>query len=96
MVGTTLDRVEEVDLDYGEVEWRKFMHINIDITKSLLRWKKLNIGTLEPVWLQFTYERLSDFCFCYGVLGHGHKDCRRWTLAHEKYDQEGLPYGNEL
>lgn len=38
MVGTSLSRVEEVDLDYGEVEWGEFMRIkvSIDITQPLL------------------------------------------------------------
>lgn len=46
IVGMSLGQVEEVDVNYEEVEWGEFMRIrvSIDITKPLLRHKKLNIG----------------------------------------------------
>lgn len=39
MVGISLSRVEDVELDYGEVEWGEFMRIkvSIDITQPLIR-----------------------------------------------------------
>lgn len=75
-VGMALGSVEEVDLDYGEVEWGEFMSIRVamDITKPLLHHKKLNLGGHELVWVSFSYERLPDFCYCCGILGHTHKD----------------------
>lgn len=71
-VGAALGRLEEVDVDLGEVECGEYIRIIValDMTKPLLCRKKLNIGLLEPVWLSFSYERLHDFCFCCGLLGH--------------------------
>lgn len=95
MVGTALGSVEEVDLDYGEVEWGEFMRIRftIDITKPLLRHKKINLSLNDPVWVRFSYKRLPDFCYCCGLLGHTHKDSNMWGKTMDRLDQERLPYG---
>lgn len=84
-VSMALGSVEELDLDYGEVEWGEFMHIRvtIDITKPLLWCKKLNLGGHEPVWVSFSYERQPNFCYCCGILGHTQKDCKVESKAKE-------------
>lgn len=76
-VGVALSVVEEVDVDHGEVVWGEFMQvwISIDISKPLLQRKKLNLGLSEPVWVQFTYERLPNFCYYCGRLRHTNKEC---------------------
>lgn len=63
LLGEALGRVEEVDIDYGDVEWGEYMQICIclDITKPLLRKKKMNLGLAEPVQVNFTYERLQTY-----------------------------------
>lgn len=73
LVGDSLGKIEEVDLDNGENEWGKYMIITVklNISKPIVRKKKLKLGRLEPVWIWLSYERLQDFCFCCGVLGHG-------------------------
>lgn len=75
--------MEEIDIDHEEFEWGEFMRIwvTIDITKPLPRWKKLNIGLIELVWLGFKYERLPNYCYCCVMLTHGHKDCKKWLAA---------------
>lgn len=79
LIDNSLGRFEEIDLAHGKVEWGEFMRIRVslNITRPLLRRKKLNVGLSELVWLNFKYERLPNFCFCCGVLGHIHKDCRQ-------------------
>lgn len=44
LIGNSLGKFKEIDLDNGEVEWVEFMHLRItlDITRPLLRRKKLN------------------------------------------------------
>lgn len=98
LIGASLGRVEEVDIEEGAVEWGEFMQVRVhlDITKPLIQCKKMTIGSSEPVSMSFTYERLLDFCFCCGIMGHNHKACPQWLKGKELYDWEGLSYGSWL
>lgn len=72
------------------------VRVTIDITRPLLQRKRLSIGLPSPVWLRFSYERLQDFCFCCGRLGHSHKEREQWKEAKEIYDHAGFPFGRWL
>lgn len=72
------------------------IRVTLDVTKPLLRKRKLNISLQELVWVNFKCECMLDFCFYCGVIGHGHKECKIWLVASELYEAEGLPYGNFL
>lgn len=78
-VGNALGKLEELDLEYGEVKWGEFMllRVCIDITKPLLRRKKMHMCGSESVWIRFTYERLPNLYFWCGILGHSQKKCER-------------------
>lgn len=66
LVNSALGVVEEVNLDHGEVEWREYMRIivQLDVTKPILRKKRLNISLLEPTWLSFSY----DTCWIFALV----------------------------
>ncbi|TXG73661.1 hypothetical protein EZV62_002240 [Acer yangbiense] len=56
----------------------KFIRVNvrIDISKPLKRWLKLKLGKTEEVTrVNLKYERLPEFCFTCGRIGHGIKGC---------------------
>ncbi|KAH7862130.1 hypothetical protein Vadar_000432 [Vaccinium darrowii] len=63
---------------------RSFMRIKVlvDTTKPLLRgffYKRPSGGAANSshsVWIRFKYERLSDFCFLCGRLGHEKSSCK--------------------
>ena len=57
--------------------WGKFMRVKVrlDISKPLKRWLRLKLGKLEEViMVGLKYERLPDFCYAYGRIGHGIKE----------------------
>lgn len=35
----------------------------------------MNVGCLERIWVPFKYETLIIFCFGYGRINHGVKEC---------------------
>lgn len=65
MVGNSLGKTIEVDLDDVEIEWGEYMRVRVkmDVTKSLVRKKKLAIRAMEPVWITISYKRLPDFYY---------------------------------
>lgn len=95
LIGNVLGRAKEVDLDEGKIEWGEFIRVRVtlDITKPLLRRKRLAIAEKELVWITFSYERLPNFCY-WCVMGHNHCDCALWRNEKEKKTESTLPYGN--
>ncbi|KAK2648366.1 hypothetical protein Ddye_015855, partial [Dipteronia dyeriana] len=58
--------------------WGKYMTVKvcIDILKPLNRWLRLKIGKADGVTLVgLKYERLLEFCYACGRIGHGIKEC---------------------
>lgn len=96
LIESTVGVVEEVDLLVGEIAWGEFMRVRVclDVTKPLLRGKKLRIGSSTPYWVRFSYERLPDFCYICGKLGHSHHDCEHLSSFDEK--SGSFPYGQWL
>lgn len=75
-LGAAMGTLEEVDLDYGKIEWREFIRIRvrINITKPLLQRKKLNLGLSAPIWVSFSYKRLLNFYYYCEILQHSYKN----------------------
>lgn len=76
-IGLKLGKVLEVDVVEKGVQWGKFLRvrIRIDVTRKLIRGKKVSIEGGESRWIFFKYERLPNFCYWCGMLDHGEKDC---------------------
>ncbi|XP_042950312.1 uncharacterized protein LOC122282425 [Carya illinoinensis] len=95
-IGASLGKVLEVDLLDGECEWGEFMRVRIciDVSKPLLRGKQVSLGGLGTYWVRFSYERLPEFCYLCGRIGHVQRDCEQ---AVERDVLNGsLPYGQWL
>lgn len=77
LIGNSIGRLEQVDVETGEVVWGEYMRIRVslDITKPLMWKNKFTIGNLPPTWIHFSYERLLDYCYGYGIIGHNCKEC---------------------
>lgn len=52
-------------------------------------------GIEQECWVTIRYERLPEFCFGCGVIGHGLKDCNM-NPANEKEDQNKREFGSWL
>lgn len=61
---------------------RTFMRVkvNINITQPLITGCWVPRKDLPKSWILFRYERLQDFCFTCGLLGHDQKACKKEKL----------------
>lgn len=59
--------------------WKMFMRIRVlvDVTKPLKRRMKLKKAGGQWFWADFRYERLPNFCFICGILGHTDRFCQK-------------------
>lgn len=71
----------KVDCDQDNFCWWESLKLKIlvDITKPLRRgiWVSLS-GDQESIWINAKYERLPDFCYGCGRIGHVIKDCKSY------------------
>ncbi|XP_042958084.1 uncharacterized protein At4g02000-like [Carya illinoinensis] len=93
LVGGVLGEVLEVDLDKGEMEWGEYMRVRvlINISKPLLRQKRMIVEEGVSCWVRFSYERLPDLSFHCEILGHTLKECE--AIDANQVDCQRLPYG---
>ncbi|TXG63892.1 hypothetical protein EZV62_010886 [Acer yangbiense] len=70
---------ELVDIDVGVTGecFGKYMHLKvaIDVSKPLKRFLILELVKGEEYLLLLRYEKLPEYCFHYGIIGHSHQEC---------------------
>ncbi|BFG20610.1 hypothetical protein CerSpe_068840 [Prunus speciosa] len=71
----------------------RFLRIRVclDVSKPLWRGKKLTLPYGNTEFVDFRYERLPEFCFCYGRVGHVFKECAFVDQAAKQACEK--PYG---
>ena len=69
------------------------VRVSVDITKKLIRGKKINIEGGENRWVIFKYERLPNFCYRCGMLDHAIKECSEGPLVNEREEEGSFQYG---
>ena len=94
-IGSKMGLVMEVDVSDSGVQWGKFLRVRImmDISKKLVRRKKITIEGGESKWIHFKYERLPNFCYKCGLLSHAIRDCPESTGLNFQMDDSQLQYG---
>lgn len=90
-IGELIGKVEEVDTDrisdcLGQVIR---LRISIDITQSLKKILFIESEDGKNVPVAVEYEKLLDFCYCCGRLGHSYKKCKNY----EGQSKQDLAYG---
>ncbi|KAL0409765.1 UNVERIFIED_CONTAM: hypothetical protein Sradi_1910900 [Sesamum radiatum] len=71
------------------------VRVALDISRPLKRFLKLRVAAHE-VTVSFTYERLPNFCYGCGVLGHILRDCRKTIEDPDVVNSSELQYGHWL
>ncbi|KAL0356430.1 UNVERIFIED_CONTAM: hypothetical protein Sradi_4089900 [Sesamum radiatum] len=97
-IGNKLGQFKEVDLDSKGDVWGSSVRIrvSIDITKPLKRALKIRMVLGDEQLITFTYERLPNFYYLCGCLGHLSRQCEI-QLQDGFCDPGGnTPYGNWL
>ncbi|KAK7844003.1 uncharacterized protein CFP56_011704 [Quercus suber] len=94
-IGSKIGEVLEVDVPDSGVQWSKFLRVRVrmDVTKKLIRGKKINIEGGESKWVFFKIERLPNFCYGCGLLNHAIKDCPEGWAEKSKLEESNMQYG---
>ena len=94
-IGSTLGEVMSVDVADSGVQWGKYLRVRvkIDVTKKLVRGKKVKIEGGEQRWISFRYERLPNFSYRCGLLNHDLRDCAEAVEKENQKEQTNLQYG---
>ena len=72
------------------------VRIKLNISRPLPRCCKLwNEGTLMG-WVGLRFERLPNFYYWYGRVGHGERDCEVWLHSMGRLKREDQQYGDWL
>lgn len=78
-VGDAIGKFIEVGSNQDNFCWGESLRIKIliDITKPLRRGIWIKLGeSQEKFWIHIRYERLPDFCYGCGKIGHTVKECK--------------------
>ena len=64
-IGETLGLVEKMDVDDKGFYMGGCLriHISVKTTEPLCRGRKIHLGKVDPVWVDFKYKRLPIFCY---------------------------------
>lgn len=78
-LGNFIGEFEEYDDNNNAGIWRTFMRIKVklDVRKPLKKEKKVRHTGGDWKTVRFKYERLGNFCFLCGILGHTDQFCSK-------------------
>ncbi|KAL0318627.1 UNVERIFIED_CONTAM: hypothetical protein Sangu_2018900 [Sesamum angustifolium] len=94
-IGYRIGRLTEFNQQKGPESWGSFMRIRlaIDVSKPLPRALKIRTVLGDEHLVTFTYERLPNFCYVCGRIGHISKWCEQRFQAGFEDPGENTPYG---
>lgn len=90
-LGNKLGKYIQSDKRSWLLELAKFMRIRVDLPINKPLRRGANIVNLDgdKYWFTFKYERLPNFCFLCGILGHDEKHCSGYPSNPEALRQYG-------
>jgi interleukin-1 receptor-associated kinase 1 len=96
-LGNILGNFEEMDMKECN-RMGKFLRIRVsmDLRKPLKRKSKLSFQG-KDIWVDYKYERLPNFCFACGRIGHQMRDCEEIedhdSDAYSELEEKDLAFG---
>ncbi|KAH9718254.1 CCHC-type domain-containing protein [Citrus sinensis] len=92
-LGAVIGKVEEIETDAAGECFGEFLRlrISVDITKPLKKIIELEQegDDEDDIPMRVMYERLSDFCFCCGRIGHQYRECTHY----KSQSKDNMAYG---
>ena len=87
-----LGEVMEVDIQDSRVQWGRCQRVRVrlNVAKKLVRGKKITVEGGESRWVNFKYERLSNFYYWCGLFSHALKDCPNQGECNNRTENEEL------
>ncbi|GAV61918.1 DUF4283 domain-containing protein/zf-CCHC_4 domain-containing protein [Cephalotus follicularis] len=98
IIGQSMGVTEEVEWVKDRGNQGSYFHLRVlvPINEPLRRGMNLACGCLGKVWVYFKYEKLPNFCFVCGCLGHVERDCLMERSRRDKGDMAVCNYGQWL
>lgn len=95
-IGASLGELVLIDSKNFKGTCKQFLRIRvlIDITKPLRRRMKMRKNGGDCFWIDFKYEKLPNFCFLCGLIGHTDRFCHK--LFEGVNEDTERPYGSWL
>ncbi|KAK4426379.1 hypothetical protein Salat_1406500 [Sesamum alatum] len=93
LIGNQLSIFREVDFDHGGQSWGSAFRICVGLNVLNMRVLKLRTTLGPESAITFTYERLPNFCYWCGHLGHTMKSCEYQLEPSFDEKQDPLPFG---
>ncbi|TYG50040.1 hypothetical protein ES288_D10G144100v1 [Gossypium darwinii] len=72
------------------------LRVKLNVQRPLCRGIFVSIGNGNKFWIPFKYEKLPNFCFGCGMLGHSLHDCTEIIPAEENRIREDPPFSLAL
>ncbi|KAM6560550.1 hypothetical protein CsatA_029789 [Cannabis sativa] len=96
IIGNLIGEFLEVHNDSLNEGWGPFLRIRVglDVSKPLLRGQMVSLPWMrDELWIDYRYERLPDFCYECGIIGHVFDNCKMYMEKIDEGIEPGLEYG---
>ncbi|KAK4413578.1 hypothetical protein Salat_2770500 [Sesamum alatum] len=92
LIGNRIGVLQHVDLDSKGKFGAHHMQVKLDITKSITCVLKMRVVLGDERLLSFSYERIPNYCYHYGCLGHIMKGCDLQYREEFVHPRKNLPF----
>ncbi|KAK2973210.1 hypothetical protein RJ640_024497 [Escallonia rubra] len=94
-IGRKCGEVLELDVNGDGIGWGRCLRVRVllDVSMPLKRGTMVHGAGSGPHWVHFQYERLTNFCYRCGVVGHHFGECEMPAKLDKVTGKEIYEYG---